>query len=96
MFIQLSPDCQPHLEEAADCKSFSIVGAPETAMLTDDFRVDGDYVWVDREWIAANGPQDDETWRAGFDAMLGFARGKGWIDDRGRVRGHVVRGTIAT
>jgi hypothetical protein len=33
----------------------------------------------------------DPRWRSGYEAMLAFAAGKGWIDDRGRIRAHVER-----
>jgi hypothetical protein len=51
-----------------------------------------EHVWLDIAWLRAAGPDDDD-WRAQFDAMIGYARSKGWVDEPGtRVRAHVQSG----
>lgn len=52
---------------------------------------DQDHVWIDRDLIprlAANGGRAD--WRAGFDAMVAYARRQGWVDDADRIRAHIT------
>lgn len=41
-----------------------------------------DHVWVSIEWLIGAGGGDD-AWRTQFDAMVGFAASKGWINDEG-------------
>jgi hypothetical protein len=51
--------------------------------------VDGDHAWLDIARLRAEG-DDTDGWRADFDAMIGYARTKGWVDGD-RVRAHLVR-----
>lgn len=55
---------------------------------------DGD-VYVSIPWIRtvmAERGEDDEEWQSGFEAMLGFARSRGWIGEEGTgLRSHVTR-----
>ncbi|CAN5433518.1 hypothetical protein BH09ACT4_BH09ACT4_15310 [soil metagenome] len=57
-------------------------------------RFAGDDVFVSTDWIRdvmAEREDDDEQWRASFEAMLGFARSQGWIaEDGDGIRAHVV------
>ena len=54
--------------------------------------VTGDgHVALDPGWLRAAGPDGDRTWSEGFDAMVGYARSKGWVDDAGAIRAHVER-----
>jgi hypothetical protein len=39
------------------------------------------------------GTAADEEWEQGFAAMVAYATGKGWIDERGRIRAHLELGT---
>jgi hypothetical protein len=50
----------------------------------------GEYAWLDISWLRAAGP-DTDAWLEKFDAMIEYARSKGWVDDSGaRVRAHVA------
>lgn len=49
----------------------------------------GDHVWLSIAGLRAAG-EPTETWRADFDGMIDYARGKGWVDGD-RVRAHIVR-----
>jgi hypothetical protein len=55
---------------------------------------DGD-VFVSTSWIRtvmAEREDDDEEWQAGFEAMLGYARSRGWMSEDGDgFRSHVTR-----
>lgn len=56
-------------------------------------RLVGEDVLVSERWIRhvmAEREDDDEDWQTGFEAMLGIARSKGWVDAEG-IRAHVVR-----
>ncbi|MGW0161681.1 hypothetical protein ACWDUN_20460 [Mycobacterium sp. NPDC003323] len=59
-------------------------------------RVDagGEHVWIDPDLIAAAADRAGSapSWREGFERMRSFAGTKGWLDDRGWIRAHVVTG----
>lgn len=49
-----------------------------------------DHVWLDRETlIELAGHIVDTTWLEKLDRMIGYAAGKGWLDDNGRIRVHL-------
>jgi hypothetical protein len=54
---------------------------------------DGD-VFVSTAWIRgvmAEREDDDEQWQTGFEAMLGYARSRGWMSEDGDgFRSHVI------
>ena len=52
-----------------------------------------DHVFIDREPLKALvGPRaEDAEWLRGFDAMLGFATSRGWVNEQGGVRAHIER-----
>jgi hypothetical protein len=46
--------------------------------------------WIDQEWLRSQAGYDAPERRADFDAMVGFARGRGWVDaDTGAIAAHV-------
>lgn len=50
----------------------------------------GDHAWIDPAWLIRSGQALGSAWREQFDAMLAFARSKGWTDAQsGAIRGHV-------
>lgn len=55
-------------------------------------RPDGDHVWLDVAALrAAAGPRDPD-WQRRFDAMVDYARSRGWTDQAAtRLRAHVVQ-----
>lgn len=76
-----------HVEVAAG------VDLDEALTLAGAGRRAGDDVLVSERWIRdvmAEREDDDEEWRTGFEAMLGLARSRGWVDAEG-IRAHVVR-----
>ncbi len=99
MQLRVTPTPQPTatLDDPKDLKSLS-VAAPLAA--SDDVlttavapwgRLDGDHVWLRidrlREAVLAGGAD-----AAGFDGMIDYARGAGWVDDDGQhVRAHIER-----
>jgi hypothetical protein len=88
----------PELVEPDDFKAFDILapGEPDAERLAAATagigRADGaDHVYVDvvaLRALAGSRAQDDE-WCRGLDAMLEYARSKGWLDESGAVRAHV-------
>lgn len=52
---------------------------------------DGEHLFVDRAALRslAGERATDPRWREGFEAMVGYAESKGWVDGEGRVRAHV-------
>jgi hypothetical protein len=51
--------------------------------------LEGDHVWLSIAGLRAAG-EPTEDWRTGFDGMIDYARGKGWVSGE-RVRAHIVR-----
>jgi hypothetical protein len=53
--------------------------------------VDGEYAWLSVGYLRTAGAAAGEEWTRGFDTMIDFARGHGWLSTDGRtVRAHVV------
>ena len=50
-------------------------------------------VWVQQAWLRDQaGRYTDAAWMAGFDAMVAYARGKGWVTPgNGAIRAHIER-----
>ena len=89
MIIEVDPTTGATIEDAAVFTGFNatsttddkdVVGA---AMGAAGHAADDDaHVWVSADWIRATVAGDAE-WTAGFDAMVAFARSKGWMNDAG-------------
>jgi hypothetical protein len=48
-----------------------------------------EHAWLSIEPLRARARTDDPSWDDAFDAMLGYARAQGWMDDTGTmVRAH--------
>lgn len=66
---------------------------------SDDFKMfklvvrDADHVWVDIDQIKALAGErgEDPEWLKGLDGMIAYAGQNDYIDDQGRMRGHVER-----
>lgn len=94
MYIRVS-DNHAELVEPLEFTSFSVnleAGASPSA-------VDGvlrfestAQAWVSASWLLAQEPYaSDPAAREGVEAMIGYARTKGWVDeDTGEIAGHVV------
>jgi hypothetical protein len=83
------------VQEAEDLRSLSIVLADNHTVLgqvgtRDD---DGEHVWLRiSELRRLAGEGQPPEWGDGFDAMIGYAASKGWLDaDGASVRVHVDR-----
>jgi hypothetical protein len=87
------------LAEPEDCRRFHIQvtgeGTLETVAEAIDRsgagHLDGDHAYIAIDWIRSRAegrvPSD---WPANFDAMIGFARSKGWLDeDGGAIQAHI-------
>ena len=59
-------------------------------LLGDLGHVEGEHVWLDIALLKALSPRAaDPEWADGFDGVMKYAEGNGWIDASGtRVRGH--------
>jgi hypothetical protein len=89
MIISIPVTGAARLEDIDNFKVFKIVAAAPDSAFVEFGRRDGAYVWADIAWIKANGRPDDESWLAGLDKMLAYAKASGWIDESGAVRGHI-------
>ncbi|GAA4127029.1 hypothetical protein [Actinomadura keratinilytica] len=45
-------------------------------------------MWIDPALLTELAGERDEAWAQKF-ADIAFAAGKGWVDDRGRLRAHI-------
>lgn len=86
------------LEQAEDFGGFMVVAAGEGSSLADAIaplgRLDGEsHAYLAREaLIGLAGPLGrDAGWRERFDAMVAYARDKGWTDAEGAIRAHIER-----
>lgn len=99
MKIAIDGVSPPRILEAEDLKSLSVV--PEKKALKDASMIEGailaiggnlengDVAWIPRAWLRAI---DDYGWRKDFDAMIEYARSKGWVNTQlDLVRAHVER-----
>jgi hypothetical protein len=62
------------------------------AAITPIGRMDGeDHIWLDPDGVAAlpGARPSDPAWEKSFEGMVEYARGHGWVDERGAVRAHV-------
>jgi hypothetical protein len=92
MFIKISASGGASLEDASNVKAFKVVkeeGEAADAALGRLGRADGGHVWIDPQWVRTHGPAGDAGWCAGFDRMLSYAKGAGWMDAEGAVRAHI-------
>ncbi|BDD96306.1 MULTISPECIES: hypothetical protein [Mycobacteriaceae] len=55
---------------------------------------DSEHVWIDPARIvaAASAAGVPDSWTGDFERMCGYAQTKGWLDERGWIRAHVVAG----
>jgi hypothetical protein len=87
------------LAEPEDCRRFHILVTGEGTLealgqaiaLSGAGQVDGDHAYIAIDWIRGRAegrvPSD---WPASFDAMIGFARSKGWLDgEGGAIQAHI-------
>jgi hypothetical protein len=92
------PSPTARLVNADDLKSFAVVLLEDDTPLGERLAPLGVARFDEYAWIATAelerlaGDAATPEWKASFQAMLEFARSKGWVDDElGAVRGHVVR-----
>lgn len=52
---------------------------------------DGEHLFIGRGELRAlaGDPAISPSWLEGFEAMVGYAESKGWVDGEGRIRAHV-------
>lgn len=86
------------LAEPTDFRGFSVAVAgggvddPRLGpVLAPHGRWDGEHAWIDVDAVVAlAGAAADDEWRAGFDAMVTYARDKGFLDESGAaIRAHL-------
>ena len=97
MIIELRADDQPLIREAYDLKSLSVRASAATPLESvtplGSPDPDGEHCWLNVEALrAAADPGGEAGWRTGFEAMISYARSKGWASADGTaVRAHVDR-----
>ena len=102
MYVLVDLDATPPavtLEEPDDCTRFYVaaMGARDPAVLASALDgvvigwLAGDDAFIRTEAVRAMaGGRVGEGWADGFDRMLDYARGKGWLDDAGdAIQAHV-------
>jgi hypothetical protein len=94
MFVRVAgPQAAPELVEPEDCKKFHVAyggdAASPPAVVAEALGpwaagADADHVWVRIDALrnAASGRVGSD-WPEQFDAMVGYARTKGWLNDSG-------------
>lgn len=88
-------DGNVRLEEPSDFEGFKVVVHGEDTSAIDSVGrlEDRDTAWIQMEAVRKlAGDAADQTWEDGYDAMLAYAREKGWLHDaRREIRAHVER-----
>ena len=83
------------LDEPNDFKGFKVVvhGDDASAIDTVGRLEDADTAWIQIEAVRKlAGDAADQSWEDGYDAMLAYAREKGWLHDaRREIQAHVER-----
>lgn len=86
---------QVRLEEPSDFKAFKVVvHGDDTSAIDTVGRLEGaDTAWVQIEAVRRlAGDAADQAWEDEYDAMLAYARTKGWLHDaRREIQAHVER-----
>lgn len=81
------------LDEPSDFKGFKVVvkGDDASAVETVGRLEDRDTAWIQMEAVRKlAGDAADQQWEDGYDAMLAYARTKGWLHDaRREIQAHV-------
>jgi hypothetical protein len=95
MIVDYTPGAGLALVEAHDFKGFKlrIAGAETRPAIPDVSFVDDSNVLIGIEAVRRlPGAPDTPEWRAGYQAMVGYAARKGWIDQATHsIRAHVER-----
>jgi hypothetical protein len=83
------------LDEPTDFKGFKVVvkGGDASALESVGRLEDDDTAWIQIEAVRRlAGDAADQAWEEGYDAMLAYARTKGWLHDaRREIQAHVER-----
>ena len=85
-----------HMQDPSDFKAFKVVvkeGEDPSAIAVVGRLEDADTAWIQIEAVRRlAGDAADQTWEDGYDAMLAYARAKGWLHDaRREIQAHVER-----
>jgi hypothetical protein len=66
--------------------------APKEALRAIGHYDDAGHLWIDPRWFRDRVLNRSEQWDTGFNQMLAYATGAGWVSDSGAVRAHVEFG----
>lgn len=99
MLLRVTAGGEVLLADADEFRRFSIRFDPAArgtaaaeAALAAIARPDGDAAWVSPAALRRLAPRGTEPeWQAGLDAMVAFARSRGWVDATGGIRAHIER-----
>ncbi|MGW0162074.1 hypothetical protein ACWDUN_22455 [Mycobacterium sp. NPDC003323] len=81
MYLRIDTRVTPPAVEVVEPEDFS---AFKVVVLT------AAHSWVDpADLTELAGRTDDPEWRRQLTGMLSYAESKGWLDEQGRIRGHV-------
>ena len=86
------------LVDPADFRGFhvAVAGGPTdddrlATVLAPHGRLDGEHAWITTDAVVTlAGSAADDEWQSGFDAMVAYARDKGFLDESGTaIRAHL-------
>jgi len=85
-----------HMQDPSDFKAFKVVvtkGEDDASIAPVGRFEDADTAWIQIEAVRRlAGNAVDQAWEEGYDAMLAYAREKGWLHDaRREIQAHVER-----
>jgi hypothetical protein len=97
--LHLTHDASVEVVDADDCTSLAVTtvlpsDAAKAILAADGIAgaADDGAVWLDVDELRRRAaPGGADGWAARYDAMIAYARSKGWLNDSGRlVRAHIV------
>lgn len=94
MIVRVDHDgtCSLHEEDAFDGLKVELTGFTSPAAVQPSCGLwdqSGAYLWIDARWLRKR-PAVAEDWQQRLENMLGYAAGRGWVDQDGRIRAHIV------
>jgi len=90
MLIMLKEDGSIAIEDPYNFKHFALALADERPHSSAAVDLENGFAWVNAEHLRNfPGLAQDPKWQNGLQGMIAFARGRGWVDLRDRIRAHI-------
>lgn len=97
MYLQVNGDGTVSMHQLSNLRELYVLGTTvpfdkltEIVSASGAGAVVGDYVWIYRSFIESSRGANESDWQGEFDAMVEYARARGWLSDDGQsIRAHL-------